>query len=278
MTGRLRRRKTEKDRNPSSSDTAGEGKIKSQAGLSFWNAFALLAIARLVAARYSNVQGTAYSSGFTKGTCLSVALVTRKNIDCDEVFNYWEPLHYWLFGRGMQTWEYAPAYAIRSWAYIMPHAFIMQVLETVFTSNRISLFFLMRAMLGVASAAIEAAFVTSISFYMGLQTASICLIFLAISPGMFISAVSFLPSTFAMYWVTAAFTVGLFLPPTRTKTWTVVFCIGIGALLGWPFAGALSLPFFLEMLSSSNNRLVSLCWMIESGILACIAILVNIFL
>lgn len=26
--------------------------------------------------------------------------------DCDEVFNYWEPLHYLIFGHGMQTWEY----------------------------------------------------------------------------------------------------------------------------------------------------------------------------
>lgn len=26
--------------------------------------------------------------------------------DCDEVYNYWEPLHYLLYGYGMQTWEY----------------------------------------------------------------------------------------------------------------------------------------------------------------------------
>ena len=26
--------------------------------------------------------------------------------DCDEVYNYWEPLHYLLHGNGMQTWEY----------------------------------------------------------------------------------------------------------------------------------------------------------------------------
>jgi hypothetical protein len=26
--------------------------------------------------------------------------------DCDEVFNYWEPLHFLLYGHGMQTWEY----------------------------------------------------------------------------------------------------------------------------------------------------------------------------
>lgn len=26
--------------------------------------------------------------------------------DCDEVFNYWEPLHYVLYKSGFQTWEY----------------------------------------------------------------------------------------------------------------------------------------------------------------------------
>jgi hypothetical protein len=26
--------------------------------------------------------------------------------DCDEVFNFWEPLHYLLYGYGKQTWEY----------------------------------------------------------------------------------------------------------------------------------------------------------------------------
>ncbi|KAL7534271.1 hypothetical protein ACHAXR_005767 [Thalassiosira sp. AJA248-18] len=40
--------------------------------------------------------------------------------DCDEVFNYWEPLHFVLFGTGMQTWEYAPQYALRTYAYLLP--------------------------------------------------------------------------------------------------------------------------------------------------------------
>ena len=26
--------------------------------------------------------------------------------DCDETFNYWEPLHYITYGYGLQTWEY----------------------------------------------------------------------------------------------------------------------------------------------------------------------------
>lgn len=42
--------------------------------------------------------------------------------DCDEVYNYWEPMHYIHHGTGMQTWEYSPEFGIRSWAYVMVHA------------------------------------------------------------------------------------------------------------------------------------------------------------
>jgi len=40
-------------------------------------------------------------------------------MDCDEVYNYWEPLHYLVYGSGMQTWEYASEYGLRTYAYLM---------------------------------------------------------------------------------------------------------------------------------------------------------------
>ena len=40
--------------------------------------------------------------------------------DTDAVYGYYEPLHYILFGKGMQTWEYSPQFAIRSYAYLHP--------------------------------------------------------------------------------------------------------------------------------------------------------------
>ena len=41
--------------------------------------------------------------------------------DCDETFNYWEPLHYLLYGKGLQTWEYSSEFALRSYTYLMIH-------------------------------------------------------------------------------------------------------------------------------------------------------------
>ena len=43
----------------------------------------------------------------------SLAAATAPIMDCDETFNYWEPLHYLLRGTGMQTWEYSPEFALR---------------------------------------------------------------------------------------------------------------------------------------------------------------------
>ena len=44
--------------------------------------------------------------------------------DCDETYNYWEPTHYLRRGFGLQTWEYSPQYAIRSWSYVALHAVV----------------------------------------------------------------------------------------------------------------------------------------------------------
>ena len=67
-------------------------------------------------------------------TCLVVLLVPRllaayfsPVADCDETFNYWEPVHFMLFGFGQQTWEYSPVYALRSYAYLLPHALVVRV-------------------------------------------------------------------------------------------------------------------------------------------------------
>jgi alpha-1,2-mannosyltransferase len=58
--------------------------------------------------------------------------------DCDETFNYWEPTHYLSHGYGLQTWEYSPDYAIRSWLYIAFHAIVGNVRRIFPHSNKVS--------------------------------------------------------------------------------------------------------------------------------------------
>jgi hypothetical protein len=67
-------------------------------------------------------------------------------LDCDEVFNYWEPLHNLIHGSGLQTWEYAPTYALRSYLYLLLHSpivYIAKVFIKILTSieTPISLFY-----------------------------------------------------------------------------------------------------------------------------------------
>lgn len=59
--------------------------------------------------------------------------------DCDETFNYWEPAHYLSHGYGLQTWEYSPDYAIRSWLYVALHAVVGNVRRILPQSTKVSL-------------------------------------------------------------------------------------------------------------------------------------------
>jgi len=38
-----------------------------------------------------------------------------------QVFNFFEPLHYFQHNEGFQTWELSPQFAIRSWSYVLLH-------------------------------------------------------------------------------------------------------------------------------------------------------------
>ena len=40
--------------------------------------------------------------------------------DCDEVYNYWEPLHFIQYQNGLQTWEYSFQYSLRTYIYLYP--------------------------------------------------------------------------------------------------------------------------------------------------------------
>ena len=70
-------------------------------------------------------------------------------MDCDETFNYWEVVHFLLYnttsdgnryrkdglglGLGFQTWEYGNAYALRTYAYLLPLVFLGRMYEYLLT-------------------------------------------------------------------------------------------------------------------------------------------------
>jgi hypothetical protein len=60
--------------------------------------------------------------------------------DCDEVFNYWEPLHFSMYGSGARTWEYSPQFALRSWVYILMHSLNAAVFRFIYADPLCALF------------------------------------------------------------------------------------------------------------------------------------------
>ncbi|KAF9287841.1 mannosyltransferase [Mortierella alpina] len=80
-----------------------------------------------------------YSVAFKTLFLVRALAATYSNIsDCDEVFNYWEPMHYLQYGTGLQTWEYSPLYAIRSWAYILLHTLAAEIARLAMSANRVT--------------------------------------------------------------------------------------------------------------------------------------------
>lgn len=155
--------------------------------------------------------------------------------DCDEVFNYWEPLHFILYGNGFQTWEYSPVYSLRSYLYIYLHALPLWPFKWI-VSSKITLFFILRFLLAFVASKIESYFFKSL-LKITEQNKNYCkvayfyLILSLTNAGMFLSVTSFLPSTFSMYLVMLAY--GAWLSDSTSKL--AIFSIGLAVLLGWPF-------------------------------------------
>jgi alpha-1,2-mannosyltransferase len=167
--------------------------------------------------------------------------------DCDETFNFWEPLHYLNHSYGLQTWEYSVEFALRSWTYIAIHA-IPAKLGAFLAGSKAFEFYLLRSLLAFCCAASETRLYAAISRALNPRVGIIYLMITAFSPGMFYASVAFLPSSFAMY--TSSFGLAAFLDwRGGPKTASGIMWFGIGAIIGWPFSGILIIPFVVEELA-----------------------------
>lgn len=198
--------------------------------------------------------------------------------DCDEVFNYWEPTHYLNHGHALQTWEYSPEFAIRSWTYAGLHAAVAPVARLLpFTLGpKVAEFYFLRLILGFVCAVCETRLFSKLTTVLNPRIAILYLLITVTSPGTYHASIAYLPSSFAMYFVTlgaAAFMDwrgGL-------RTAQGIWCFGIGACIGWPFAAAMAVPFLLEellmALVSDAEAVKNLSWRIADGVLRALIIL-----
>lgn len=83
--------------------------------------------------------------------------------DCDETYNFWEPLHYLVYGNGMQTWEYSPEFALRSYTYILIHAVPAFLYDAIFKPKPMLVFYFVRCLLALMCALMETYFYKYVS-------------------------------------------------------------------------------------------------------------------
>ncbi|GFN98152.1 mannosyltransferase [Plakobranchus ocellatus] len=189
--------------------------------------------------------------------------------DCDETYNYWEPAHFLKYGKGFQTWEYSPEYALRSYAYILLHVMPMKLFTTVLGDNSILVFYITRCLLGIACASSEVLLYRGVTKLYGPNIARLFLVLLLFSAGMFISSTAFLPSSFSMYLTMLAYG-SWFLG----KASIAIMCIAVSAIWGWPFAAALGIPIAFEMVILRKKFVYFFKWCAISAVLFLIPLVV----
>ncbi|CAM8954640.1 unnamed protein product [Rhodiola kirilowii] len=163
--------------------------------------------------------------------------------DCDEVFNYWEPLHYLLYRSGFQTWEYSSEFALRSYLYVVFHNLVGIPASWFFGEEKVKVFYAVRLFLGLLSVVSDSVLVVALARKYGNRLASYTLAMLCLTSGCFFASTSFLPSSFSMY--AMSLSSGLFLFDKYAMA--VVVAI-IGVVLGWPFSVLAFLPVVLYSL------------------------------
>lgn len=197
--------------------------------------------------------------------------------DCDEVFNYWEPTNYLNRRFGLQTWEYSPEFAIRSWLYIVIHA-IPGKLGSLFSSKPSFEFYFIRVMLGFVCALCELRLFTTVSRILNPRIGIMFSIIMVTGPGMFHASVAYLPSSFSMY-MTMLGTAAFMDWRGGLKTAQGIMWFGVGAIVGWPFSAALIVPFMIEesALAWLTQDKSDFIWRLIDGFVRCLCFLVSAF-
>ncbi|KAG2378112.1 hypothetical protein C9374_008734 [Naegleria lovaniensis] len=170
--------------------------------------------------------------------------------DCDETFNYWEPTHLILYGKGLQTWEYSPVFALRSYLYVWIHVLMGKIAMLLGFTSSVEVFYGIRIGLAVVCALSQTVFTKGIYERFGSRITLLSILVMMGSPGMFISSTAYLPSAFSMYMLMFAFgnwySVAITELDKKMKWFFCVFFVGSSVIIGWPFSVVCGLPIAID--------------------------------
>ncbi|RVD85206.1 uncharacterized protein DFL_003535 [Arthrobotrys flagrans] len=184
---------------------------------------------------YHIVLSIFFSAGLISATFATIP-------DCDEVFNYWEPTHYLSYGDGLQTWEYSPVYAIRSWLYVGVHSLVTLPFSFVPSIDKSHIFLILRTILAGTASVSQTELYDTLSRSISPGVGLLFVLISVPSAGMFQAVPAYLPSSFAMYFVMFGMAEFLKTPVSLSKALTY---FSVAGLLGWPFSLALVVPQLL---------------------------------
>lgn len=131
--------------------------------------------------------------------------------DCDEVYNYWEPLNFLIRNFGKQTWEYAPEYGLRSWCLLLIFSIVKYPFEIInryivflpaplsqFSIHPKVYFYTVRVLLALFTSLSELKLSNSLRFAISDDVSSVFLILQIFNPGMSHASISLLPSSLCL--------------------------------------------------------------------------------
>jgi len=222
----------------------------------------------------------------------SLAALYTPISDCDEVFNYWEPFHLLLHGYGFQTWEYSPAFALRSYLYLFLHVILYVVCFPIWSLaqlvgfslpvGKVATFYIVRFGLVGLSSFSDAMLFDAVSASLGARRGWVTILMLAGSGGIAACSASFLPSSFAMSLISISIASLLYALSSRDSTTDqlaglrgCVWSMGVAGLVGWPFVGLLALPMAVGLLRVLPLRSVVVVGLQAAGALGLMVLLAD---
>mmetsp|Transcript_132388 Transcript_132388/g.229583 ORF Transcript_132388/g.229583 Transcript_132388/m.229583 type:complete len:635 (-) Transcript_132388:943-2847(-) len=188
--------------------------------------------------------------------------------DCDEVFNFWEPTHYLLYGEGFQPWEYSPQYALRSWLYVVIHYCLFVPFKSRVT--KVQAFYMLRIIIGLITMWCERQFIKSVHLRFGKRVAGFLYVLSMFSPAMFVATTAYLPTSFAMCCFMVAH--GAWFMEHYSFVAHIIAAASVGTVIGWPFAALAMVPTAWDVIAGYGFKftvkktwpLFIVCWLSNS--------------
>ena len=190
--------------------------------------------------------------------------------DCDETYNYYEPLHYLLYRSGKQTWEYSSEFSLRGYFYLWMYGIVGQLFESITSAgySKVCTYYAIRIGIAFVSVLCDLFFIGGVKMRFGRAVAMVAYMSVAFAPGEAKAAVSFLPSSFAMSWYFLVAGGWLrFTAPSQSlsranaarivaykRQCLAVTVLGVvfATVVGWPFAALIGVPIALHLLFTSK--------------------------